>query len=111
MNDSSGIGQKAVLPFCPMVQILTREGFLRNSSQVHSPLNPTMNKDMWVWLKIQQEGLRRFWSIFPLTRIPFWYQFFEPYPCFITLGAKKIWQAMRSMGAKGPFPFFHRVHK
>ena len=23
---------------------------------------------MWVWLKIKQEGLRRFWSMFPLTR-------------------------------------------
>ena len=23
---------------------------------------------MWVWLKINQEGLRRFWSMFPLTR-------------------------------------------
>ena len=25
-----------------------------------------------VWLKIQQEGLRRFWSMCPLTRVPFW---------------------------------------
>ena len=25
-----------------------------------------------MWLKIKQEGLRRFWSIFPLTRVPFW---------------------------------------
>ena len=23
---------------------------------------------MWVWLKIQELGLRRFWSMFPLTR-------------------------------------------
>ena len=22
----------------------------------------------WVWLKIKREGLRRFWSMFPLTR-------------------------------------------
>ena len=34
----------------------------------------------WLWLKIQQEGLRRFWSMFPLTRVPFWYRFFEPQP-------------------------------
>ena len=27
---------------------------------------------MWVWLKIKPEGLRRFWSMFPLTRVPFW---------------------------------------
>ena len=35
---------------------------------------------IWVWLKINQQGLRRFWSIFPLTRVPFWYRFFEPQP-------------------------------
>ena len=34
----------------------------------------------WVWLKIKQEGLRRCWSMFPLTRVPFWYRFFEPQP-------------------------------
>ena len=34
----------------------------------------------WVWLKIKQEGLRRFWSMFALTRAPFWYRFFEPQP-------------------------------
>ena len=34
----------------------------------------------WQWLKIQQGGLRRFWSMFPLTRVPFWYRFFEPQP-------------------------------
>ena len=35
-------------------------------------------KNTWVWLKIKQEGLRRFWSMFPLTRVPFWYCFFFP---------------------------------
>ena len=34
----------------------------------------------WVWLKIKQEGLRRFWSMFPLTRVPFWHRIFEPQP-------------------------------
>ena len=34
----------------------------------------------WVWLKINQEGLRRFWSMVPLARVPFWYRFFEPQP-------------------------------
>ena len=33
-----------------------------------------------VWLNIKQEGLRRFWSICPLTRVPFWDRFFEPQP-------------------------------
>ena len=34
----------------------------------------------WTWLKIKQEGLHRCWSMFPLTRVPFWYRFFEPQP-------------------------------
>ena len=41
-----------------------------------------VNGGMWVWLKIKQEGLRRFWSMCPLTRVPFWYRFFEPQPCY-----------------------------
>ena len=46
--------------FCP------RFGFPKNQTPI------------WVWLKINQEGLRRFCSIFPLTRVRFWYRFFEP---------------------------------
>ena len=34
----------------------------------------------WVWLKIKQEGLRRFWSMFPLARVAFWCRFVEPQP-------------------------------
>ena len=30
--------------------------------------------------QINQEGLRRCWSMFPLARVPFWYRFFEPQP-------------------------------
>ena len=33
-----------------------------------------------MWLKITREGLRRFWSVFPLSGVPFWYRFFEPQP-------------------------------
>ena len=33
-----------------------------------------------MWLKIKQEGLRRFWSMCSLTRVPFWYRVFEPQP-------------------------------
>ena len=37
--------------------------------------------EIWQWLKIKQEGFRRFWSMFPRTdRVPFWYRFFEPQP-------------------------------
>ena len=31
---------------------------------------------IWGWLKIKQEGLRGFLSMFPLARGPFWYRFF-----------------------------------
>ena len=40
---------------------------------------------IWVWLKIKQQVLRRCWSMFPLTRAPFWYQFFEPQP-YVVIG-------------------------
>ena len=33
-----------------------------------------------VWLKIKEEGLRRFRSMLPLTRVPFWCRFLEPPP-------------------------------
>ena len=36
---------------------------------------------IWVWLKIHTGGANRgFWSMFPLTRVPFGYRFFEPQP-------------------------------
>ena len=35
---------------------------------------------LWLWLKIKQEGLRGFWSMFPRTKVPFWDRFFEPQP-------------------------------
>ena len=36
----------------------------------------------WVWLKFKQEGLRRFWPLFPLIYQgnPCWCRFFEPQP-------------------------------
>ena len=37
-------------------------------------------KNQWVWLKITLEGLRRCWSMFPLTRVPFWCRLLEPQP-------------------------------
>ena len=45
--------------------------------QTSAPPSPKNRSDQqrepkWVWLKINQEGLRRFWSMFPLTRVPFW---------------------------------------
>ena len=39
-----------------------------------------LDGDTWQWLKIKELGLRRFWSMLPVTRVPFLYRFFEPYP-------------------------------
>ena len=34
----------------------------------------------WVWVKMKPPGDRRFWSMFPLTRVPFWVYIFDPPP-------------------------------
>ena len=34
----------------------------------------------WVWVKIKPTGDRRFWSMFPLARVPFWVPMFDPQP-------------------------------
>ena len=35
----------------------------------------------WVWVKIKPTFMdRRFWSMFPFTRIPFWVHIFDPQP-------------------------------
>ena len=49
---------------------------------------------IWVWLKINQEGLRRFWSVFPLTRVPFWHRLFEPQ----TVGVCKLAEVLTAIG-------------
>ena len=49
------------------------------------------------WLKIKQEGLRRFWSMFPLSRVPFWYWFFEPQP---TVGIVLVGHQLRKRLSK-----------
>ena len=33
-----------------------------------------------VWLTMKQGANRRFWAMFPLTRVPVWYRFVEPQP-------------------------------
>ena len=43
-------------------------------------LTTTLHYYTMAWLKMKQEGLRRFWSMFLLTWVPFWYRFFEPQP-------------------------------
>ena len=41
---------------------------------------------IWVWVKIKPPGDRRFWSMFPLTRVPFGVPIFDPLPFHCLLG-------------------------
>ena len=74
-------------------------GVTRDQPFLVAEVNFEAKIDKWVWLKIKQEGLRRFWSMFPLTRVAFWYRFFEPQP-----------NRFRGVGLAHPFfPFFGRI--
>ena len=60
----------------PGIKMVYPEPRFKNSEGGYPPYLwqgdcPFLNK--WVWLKITQEGLRRF----PLRRVPFWYRFLE----------------------------------
>ena len=59
---------------------LLQPGKKRSSDRFPLKYQEEIEKDTWLWLKIKQEGLRGLWSMFPLTRVPFWYRFFEPQP-------------------------------
>ena len=37
-------------------------------------------KPNWAWVKIKPSGDRRFQSMFPFTRVPFWVHIFDPQP-------------------------------
>ena len=51
----------------------------------------------WVWVKIKPPGDRRFWSMFPLTRVPFGgYPIFDPQP-------NKNWKQLRTEEAISNF--------
>ena len=55
-------------------------------------------KPKWAWLKIKQEGLRRFWSMFPLTRATHF-----GIPVFGAAECDKVGQfGPRSSGPDGP---------
>ena len=34
----------------------------------------------WVWVKIKPPVDRRFFALFPFTRVPFWVPIFDPHP-------------------------------
>ena len=55
-------------------------GIWNETKPEYFTISVVVGYNIWVWLKIKQEGLRRFWSMFPLTRVPFWHGFFEPQP-------------------------------
>ena len=44
----------------------------------------------WVWVKINPPENRRFWSMFPFTRIPFWARMFDPQPCVPSARCKRM---------------------
>ena len=55
--------------FCSQMESRSRQG---RGPPVPLPLVKRRRKsNSWLWLKIKQEGLRRSWSMFPLTRVPF----------------------------------------
>ena len=71
----------------------------------------------WLWLKITQEGLRGFWSVFPLTKVPFWNRFFEPLPfshpwrvCNPELCINSLGVCLREADARLGFPKLSRFH-
>ena len=47
---------------------------------------------VWVWLKIKQVGLRRFWSMFPLTRVEFGSGFLSHSRLFVCLFCFVLWK-------------------
>ena len=57
-----------------------RLGWISDGSFQKASVHGT-ESSIWLWLKIKEDGLRGFWSMFPLTRVPFWNSvFFEPQP-------------------------------
>ena len=67
-------------PASPACGIDARAATTCESKQTEcDPLWHTADCVIGGWLKIKQEGLRRFWSMSPLS-VPFWYPLVEPQP-------------------------------
>ena len=58
----------------PCVRML--RGQLSGREDLSGPAGRRGRRGRKRWLKIEQERLRGFWSMFPLTRVPFWYRSF-----------------------------------
>ena len=50
----------------------------------HKSMLKPVRKDwfvlVWVWVKTRSPGDRRFSSLFPFTRVPFWVPILDPHP-------------------------------
>ena len=66
---------RSVRPTPTPAAVAAEGAWLVSHASFHMPSRK--RPEIWVWLKIKQEALHRFWSMFPLTRVPFW-RFFEP---------------------------------
>ena len=70
-----GAGKLFLAPFVrKLATPLQRNPLLRGRRTI---FHKRWQKDppVWVWLKMKQGRLLRFWSMFPLTRVPIWYRF------------------------------------
>ena len=79
------------VPSFPL-QILN--GTLKHTASIReSPFGrPVWVPNQGVWVKIKPPGDRRFWSMFPLTRGPFWVHIFDPQPLeeFVTARQSRL---------------------
>ena len=82
----------------------------------HRNSAPKDRRVIWQWLKTTELGLRRFGSMFPPTRVPFWYRFFEPYPYVAqnsAIGAsRRVWSmfALTDRASHFCFEFATAMH-
>ena len=68
----------------------------------------------WVWLRIKQLGLRRFWSLFPYTKVPFWISIFfqpQPYGRVEAHVSSSVWCLLFRAGAGSPGEMFRATAK
>ena len=62
---------------------------------------------IWVWVKLKPIGDRRFWSIFPFARVPFWVPIFDPQPSMGGLAVGSLgrrWPEWRQSGSSRRSP-------
>ena len=98
--------------FWPQARLFEQTAFfhLQNpwekSSFSQEPRLTSMKGNRFGWLKIKQEGLRRCWSMFPLTRVPCWYRFFEPLPFHYCTYVLIVSRPKKQMDARGRHQVF-----